>query len=209
MRTHRFMPIWLKDQVLLSPSMALAMEGLNYIAIAFLSPLMLALSKRMGRVLTVMVTRSFGISILLAVACMRPLWSQWQIILPMMWVRMGIMNCTGALTQSIMNDYAPKKTRGRWNALDSVRAVGWSGSAALGGYLVDHFGYEISFIATAIGTAIGTAMRIPLLFIVEDRKNEKVSAADFVASPQRHAQRSYVPPEIPAHIPTTPSRNAS
>ena len=148
--------------------MALAMEGLNYIAIAFLSPLMLALSKRMGRVLTVMVTRSFGISILLAVACMRPLWSQWQIILPMMWVRMDIMNCTGALTQSIMNDYAPKKTRGRWNALDSVRAVGWSGSAAVGGFLVDKYGYQRSFIITACATAVGLSMRTPLLFIVQD-----------------------------------------
>lgn len=107
---------------------------------------------------------------------------------------------TGALTQSIMNDYAPKKTRGRWNALDSVRAIGWSGSAALGGWLVDHYGYEISFFATAIGTSIGTAMRIPLLFIVEDRKKEKAPAP---FSPRRGTtQRPYTPPALPS----TPNR---
>ena len=99
------MPIWYKDQVLLSPSMALAMEGLQFIAVALLSPLVLAASKRMGRVLTIIVTRCIGISILLTVACIRPMWREWTLILPLMLTRMGIMNCTGALSQSIMNDY--------------------------------------------------------------------------------------------------------
>lgn len=84
------------SQVLLSPSMALAMEGMQYIAVALLSPLMLFLSKRMGRVMTIIATRCIGISILLTVACMRPMWSRWTIILPLMLTRMGIMNCASS-----------------------------------------------------------------------------------------------------------------
>ena len=82
-----------------------------------------------------------------------------------------------------------------------MRAIGWSGSAALGGWLVDHYGYEISFVATAIGTSVGTAMRIPLLFIVEDRRGPGGPAPG--SPPRRAQQRPYATP--PA-IPPTPNR---
>lgn len=37
----------------------------------------------------------------------------------------------------------------KWNAVESIAAFGWSGSAVLGGLLVDNYGFGVSFGATA------------------------------------------------------------
>eukprot|EP00409_Alexandrium_fundyense_P006844 CAMPEP_0195048144 /NCGR_PEP_ID=MMETSP0347-20130606/43642_1 /TAXON_ID=2932 /ORGANISM="Alexandrium fundyense, Strain CCMP1719" /LENGTH=38 /DNA_ID= /DNA_START= /DNA_END= /DNA_ORIENTATION= len=35
---------------------------------------------------------------------------------------------TGALKGSVIADYTPKSQRARWKALESITAMGWSGS---------------------------------------------------------------------------------
>ncbi len=37
-------------------------------------------------------------------------------------------------------DCVPRRHRGKVNAVDSVRTFSWSGSAALGGFLIERFG---------------------------------------------------------------------
>lgn len=164
--TLRFFPLWLKDKVHLSPSTALLTESVSYLSITCFSPLMLLLKAKVGRVWVIVLTRLIGVGILFSLAFLESTWSTWQLILPLYLVRMGLMNSVTALKQS-MNDYAPKKIRGRWNALDSVKSVGWSGSAILGGYLVDMYGYRSTFMLTACAALIGTALKLPLLWIVE------------------------------------------
>jgi hypothetical protein len=44
--------------------------------------------------------------------------------------------------RSILMDAVSKEERARWNALETVTAVGWSGSALLGGFLADKYGCE-------------------------------------------------------------------
>ena len=39
--------------------------------------------------------------------------------------------------------------RGRWNSLDSILAFGWCGSAVAGGFLLDAFGFDLTFLITA------------------------------------------------------------
>ena len=46
---------------------------------------------------------------------------------------MAFANATRPLLRSILMDYVAKRHRGKINALESVRAMSWSGSAALGG----------------------------------------------------------------------------
>ena len=64
-------------------------------------------------------------------------------------VRTWVMNCTSGLTKSILNDYVSKKRRAKWNGLESVNIFSWSGSAALGGVLIDTIGYRGTFLITA------------------------------------------------------------
>lgn len=42
-----------------------------------------------------------------------------------------------------------QRQRGRWNSLNSVLAFGWCGSAVLGGFLLDAFDFDLTFLITA------------------------------------------------------------
>ena len=42
-----------------------------------------------------------------------------------------------------------QETRGRWNSTDNVMQLGWSGSAVLGGFLLDRYSFDGTFLITA------------------------------------------------------------
>jgi len=44
---------------------------------------------------------------------------------------------------------ALQETRGRWNSTDNVMQLGWSGSAVLGGFLLDRYSFDGTFLITA------------------------------------------------------------
>jgi hypothetical protein len=56
-----------------------------------------------------------------------------------------------------MMDVVPKRDRGKWSALENVTSFTWTGSAALGGWLIDAYGYGFSFKITALIYVAGTA----------------------------------------------------
>lgn len=57
--------------------------------------------------------------------------------------------------------------RGRWSCIDGVTVFGWSGSALLGGYLVDRHGFAMVFLLTAALQALSClAFNGPLLAMV-------------------------------------------
>ena len=76
------------------------------------------------------------------------------------------MSSTGGLVSAILNDYVPKKTRGRWNILDSFKRGAWSGSSVLGGVLVDRIGYEDTFLVTASMQFSATLLLVPLGWMI-------------------------------------------
>ncbi|KAJ1641154.1 hypothetical protein T492DRAFT_923727 [Pavlovales sp. CCMP2436] len=43
----------------------------------------------------------------------------------------------------------PKKSRSRWNALESINRGSWAGTAAFGGFLVQHSGYTTLYLVAA------------------------------------------------------------
>ena len=51
-----------------------------------------------------------------------------------------------------------QKSRGKWSAVDSIAMFGWSGSAFLGGIMVDHVGFDWCFLITAIAQCSGWAV---------------------------------------------------
>ena len=59
-----------------------------------------------------------------------------------------------------------QESRARWNSLDGVLIFGWSGSALLGGILVDKYGFDVTFRITALMQGIGACFLIPLAFLV-------------------------------------------
>ena len=57
-------------------------------------------------------------------------------------------------------------SRARWNSLDGALIFGWSGTALLGGMLIDKIGFGGTFCLTALVQCIGVCFLLPLLFIV-------------------------------------------
>merc|ERR1719424_894658 len=74
-----------------------------------------------------------------------------------------LQHCCRPIKKSILMDFSKKKSRGGWNAVDSITRFGWSGSAVLGGVLVDAFSYEACFVATSVFLT-AAALLWPLLF---------------------------------------------
>jgi hypothetical protein len=62
-----------------------------------------------------------------------------------------------------MMDVVPKRERGKWNSLEGVSSFTWTGSAALGGYLVDRYSYHFTFRITAGIYVLGTALLLLLV----------------------------------------------
>lgn len=77
--------------------------------------------------------------------------------------RTAIMNSSSGMKRSILMDAVPKSQRVRWNSLESVTRMTWSGSAVLGGFLVDRYGYRYCFLITAIVYTVSTT---PFLFLI-------------------------------------------
>lgn len=74
-----------------------------------------------------------------------------------------------------------QESRARWNSLDGVLIFGWSGSALLGGILVDKYGFDITFCITALMQGIGACFLVPLLFLVP-RKEAAHQPSDSVST---------------------------
>ncbi len=67
-------------------------------------------------------------------------------------IRMAFANATRPLLRSILMDYVAKRHRGKINALESVRAMSWSGSAALGGCVLR--GYDTAGLTCSSNSRI-------------------------------------------------------
>mmetsp|Transcript_9201 Transcript_9201/g.25732 ORF Transcript_9201/g.25732 Transcript_9201/m.25732 type:complete len:458 (-) Transcript_9201:30-1403(-) len=68
------------------------------------------------------------------------------------WVlREGALNGMFHLKQSVLMDHTPKKQRGIWNSVDSLNSSFWSGSALVGGWLVEMYGYRTNFLVMGWG----------------------------------------------------------
>eukprot|EP00439_Symbiodinium_sp_Y106_P063968 s1172_g9.t7 len=99
------------------------------------------------------------------------------VMLPVFLLRCCSMWGASPLLGSIIADYTPKAQRGRWKALGSITAMGWSGSAAVGGALIDHFGYGITFAITGCMQSLALPTMCSLMPLVA-KESELLAAAE-------------------------------
>jgi hypothetical protein len=162
--TIKFFPIFFIDVV--------GMHPVELSVLFMLSPVACSLClwvnqnytrKWLGRIWTPVLLKAVGISCLLWICVLATYHPDQKLAIMVLYtVRTGLMNSTKPLTKSIINDIVPKDQRGRWNALETVNAATWSGSAAVGGLLVDTYGYVPNFTATAL---LQLSASIPLVMI--------------------------------------------
>ena len=174
--TIKFFPLFFMQRVDLSPVYVSLLSTLGPIAVALASVVAQRASKRIGRIQLSVGTRVLDIGLLITMAFLPTasasgggggVWDKLDkakiVLIIVHIVRMASANCTRPLMRSVLNQYTPRHHRGKVNAVDSVRTFSWSGSAALGGVLVQKFGFEKTFLVTA---GVKVLSVLPLLFLI-------------------------------------------
>ena len=88
-----------------------------------------------------------GIGLLYWIASHTQCWTDARAMVAVYLVRTSLMNCNYPLQKSILMDYVAKEHRATWNSLEAVTGFGWSGSAALGGWLIHMYGFQVSVVS--------------------------------------------------------------
>lgn len=155
------------------------------------------LSKRIGRVKTTLLTKLVGISLLVALSLVRTP----PVIVPLYLLRTWFMNCSSGLTRSILNENISHKNRAKWNAAESVNIFSWSGSAVLGGYIIEKKGYRFTFQITAALQLLSATVLASLLFFELDddrstaeRQDEQTVENDLLYNALRDDEEMENPP---------------
>jgi len=94
-------------------------------------------------------------------------WVRWEpALVAIFLIRGGLANANSPLDRSILMDYTSSKKRGWWNALQSFSSSTWSGSALLGGFIIDSKDYRFSFLITGGIYLAVSLIYSPLLFLI-------------------------------------------
>lgn len=96
-------------------------------------------------------------------------------------------------------DYVPKAARAKWNSLESVTSFGWSGSAFVGGYLVQRHGFGATFAATAtmqVGCPTAILIVVGVLVVGSVRCAENGSLAVFYLRLPATCVHPATPPQL-------------
>ena len=108
----------------------------------------------------------------------RPKFEYIMVMAPLFIVRTSVMNGVTGLKRSILMDCIPKKSRAKWNSFESITRFTWSGSAALGGFLVQKFSYKFCFLITAIIYTFATGIFSLLLAADVPQKNKNITRSE-------------------------------
>jgi len=167
----RYFAIFLYDNLKISP---VKVQILYVIAPLIQASLMkvaeLFARKYGGRCQIAVLFKWTGITFMLAmVHCYRQEYPVW-VVCALLLFRTAFMNSTSALTKSVLFDHVPSNERAKWGALESLNMFSWSGSAALGGILVEYKGLVFNFLITASLQFIAT-MPFLLLSVFGRKKN--------------------------------------
>ena len=173
--TVKFFPLYFKNAIGLSPAAVQVLYTLLPLLMAAVSTVAQRFSVAVGRVQAVLCAQFLGIGCLVAMVVLAFVvrCEDWRVMAPLFLVRSTLMSSVIPILDSILMDNVPRETRARWKSLDSIHAVGWCGSAWLGGYIADtfrfngHDGYVFTFAVTAAMQTTGSCMQFLLLPLVE------------------------------------------
>ncbi|CAJ1960025.1 unnamed protein product [Cylindrotheca closterium] len=191
----RYFAIFLYDNLHLKPVHVQLLYIIAPLLQACLAKLGQVLAKSYGRCKVTVAFKWIGVSFMMAMVTVTKL-SQERIengdklviamICTLMVIRTGFMNATSALTKSVLMDYVPNDERAKWSALESFNMFSWSGSAALGGILVDYHGILFNFCITASLQFVATWPHLLLARAAVLRTNENEN------NTHNHPERSQI-----------------
>eukprot|EP00884_Botryococcus_braunii_P015730 jgi/Botrbrau1/2840/Bobra.0125s0047.1 len=173
--TIKFFPLFFKDVVMLSPAFLHFVLAGQPLCIAIGSIIVRSIAHVVGRVQTILFFKFIGVTLMALMALMGIFgggvaWKMATLMVPIFLVRTSVNNACNPLSNSILMDFLPKERRGRWNSLNSIISWGWAGSALIGGYLIQKYGYTVTFGVTAVVQLMAWLVLVPLVLVVPRRE---------------------------------------
>lgn len=164
--TVKFFPIFFQTKVCLEPISVQAVYVMTPLVMFFSMYISRKFSKCVGRLAAVQVERILGMVGLLVMAIFPSLWKIPPVIVTIYILRTILTSVGWPLIMSVLNDYVSKEHRSKWNSLQNLAALGWSGSAALGGIIIDKYGFATVFYCTAALQALSIFLRFFIMPLV-------------------------------------------
>ena len=106
-----------------------------------------------------------------------------SLILPLYFLS-TVQHCARPLRRAVLMDWVPKKKRARFNSVDSVTRLNWSGSAFIGAMSIDKYGYGNLFFYTAILQIASIAVLALLLPLVPTQESARLRGSSEEESDQ-------------------------
>ena len=162
--TVKFFPLFFYEICDFDPVTVSAISAGGPLFIAFLTMGAARLARRAGKIRTAFLCRFLDVALLLLMVFLPTDPGIHQAVLVgVHLLRTGTANAPQPLVRATLMDNVPKGERARWNSIDGIWVFSWSGSAALGGFLIDHFkSFQKTFLVTAIIKAVSL---LPLLVL--------------------------------------------
>ncbi|ETV66837.1 hypothetical protein, variant 3 [Aphanomyces astaci] len=162
--TINFFPVFFQHDYNLTPSQVNLLWVAQPLLVVVLSLVCQRCATWCGDIETIVATRFFATGCLALMTYATPL----SLVVALFLMRSGFMRCSEPLRTSLLMDYVPQHLRGRWNALEGLTMFTYSGSAMVGGYLIEHHGYRYCFLITAAIYGIGLLAELLLLPIIRN-----------------------------------------
>eukprot|EP01060_Flectonema_neradi_P009200 TRINITY_DN16584_c0_g1_i1.p1 TRINITY_DN16584_c0_g1~~TRINITY_DN16584_c0_g1_i1.p1 ORF type:complete len:518 (+),score=64.68 TRINITY_DN16584_c0_g1_i1:83-1636(+) len=174
--TVKFIPIFFqtdkKDGLDVSPAVVTAVLAGRRVSTLIATKIYQRIAVRIGRVPMGIIGWSSGISFWTVIVVMGYLndynthFVNRLIIMSFFVIRSGLLSGSSATDSSINMDYVPKERRGFFTSLSAITSASWSGTAVVGGVLVDRGSYKVAFTVTLALHVFSVILRIPLLWLV-------------------------------------------
>ena len=159
--TIKFFPLFFKEESQMSPIEVNIVLFFAYFFVSLFSYFARLSAERLGRVNTLLLFQVSGSLLLTSMYAMSighdlkepgqvPSWRNKLFIAPIYLTRTALMNATRPIKRAMLMENVPRNERGVWSAFESLRRFGWSGSAIVGGFLMDKYGYGVTFLATSL-----------------------------------------------------------
>jgi MFS family permease len=159
--TVQYFALFFKDDYNLVPFAIAIIYFLNPLMIALFSYLAFPVTRIIGRAVTAVLCDAIGTACIILMSFK---FSTYPTI-AMFLFRTAAMNAGYPTQRSMLMDVVAKHNRGKWNAAESITSFTWTGSAALGGYLIKYHDYRYTFLITGFIYSLSTlllALTIPL-----------------------------------------------
>ncbi|KAL7577299.1 hypothetical protein ACA910_002041 [Epithemia clementina (nom. ined.)] len=169
--TVNYILLYLKDDCGMTPTQVQLLCVWTPISMTVFSMLAHSWSVSMGRVPIMLVLTLVSVALFYVIALLyHPLqdYHHHGMLVLLLVVQTGIGQAVYPLAESLLMDAVPRNQRARWRALQSISEYGWSGAAALGGFLSDRNGgsYQQAFFVSCYVQLFALLVLSLLLFLV-------------------------------------------